>query len=337
MNYIQFRDKYEIITKIGEGGFGVVYKARNVITNRLVTLKKIKKKIGMSDDDILQSVINEIENLKNLKGLPNIIKLNDFQINEKTNKVFIAYDYCEFDLHDIIYHGNTLTIQHIKSFTKQMISALLSVHSKGYIHCDIKPRNFLVTMKNKIKLIDFGQAIKIDEAKDEIFGTYIYNAPEIIFGSNKYGKELDIWSLGCTLYEMLTKERLFPLCNTEYEMLKRMKQIYGCINKNNYQSNDLILKTNSSLDEFLERKMPNEFKSMKNLLKQMLQLIPENRISLSDAINHPSLLNCESYKNLPFISIEITSDDNDHLDKRNRIKDIYVNLRPRKIVPKNIL
>ena len=331
MCYSSNENKYEIIAKIGEGGYGMIYKAREINTSNIVTIKQIKRQYPETNEGIPQSVLCEINILNELKNETNIINLKDVQYCKQRKNIYIIYDYYEFDLHHIIYQKQQITIQQMKSYMIQMIKSLQTVHSKGYIHCDIKPSNFLISPKNEIKLIDFGVSIKVDkENKNPKIGTINYNSPELILGYTKYGKEIDIWSLGCTFYEMMTKEKLIIYKHSEYEIINEILTIFGFPDKNDYPqfysfpNNDLFpnfyKKSKININDFFYKKLPLEFLQFKDLLINMLQVNPKNRISLDDALNDPSLSDIQKTDNLPFISLpELNTFDNLKKNKKNHL------------------
>lgn len=353
MNDQTIKNKYEIISRIGEGGYGIVYKAREMGTNYIVTLKQIKKEISESNETITQNVHNEIELLQNLKGNSNIIGLKDYQFNPKKEQIFIIYDYHEFDIYSLIYRREAFSVRQVKSYFRQMINSLLSVHSQGFIHGDVKPENFLISNKNEIKLIDFGLSMRIDQKnKNTKIGTVSYNAPELILGDSQFGIESDVWSLGCTFYEMLTKEKLIKHCYSDSEIAKQMVEIFGLPDQDDYPqfytfpNKSLFLKSSKfsklSTDEIFEQKLPEEFKPFKELLIGMLQINPKDRISLIDALNHQPLDDAEVPESLPHITLQEKTFNASSYKSKNRSKNtiadyLYKQLRPDRIVPQNFI
>ena len=224
-------------------------------------------------------------------------------------------------MNTLIYQKTPMNFRQVKSYFKQMITGLLSLHSNSYIHRDIKPSNFLISSDNLVTLIDFGLTRKVHGANTKItrrytdfIGTYSYRAPEIILGATNYGPEIDIWSLGCTLYEMITCQNLFDGCNTEADIANSIIEIFGFPSDKewpefyNLPTTSLFLKSKGrssiTTNQFFERKIPDEFKPMKTILLKMLQLNPKNRISLLDALNDPFFSDAELPENLPLLSFE---------------------------------
>lgn len=346
-------EQYQIISKLGEGGYGIVYKAREKGTNNIVTIKKTKKIDQDNEAKLPISITNEIDILNQLKGLSNIIKLKEI-LNDKLNDcVYMIYDYYEYDINDLINKYDTLSVEQIKSYFKQMLISLKNVHSKGYIHQDIKPSNFLVSSNNEIKLIDFGLSKKINneniisQNKINIVGTLKYIAPEIILGKADYGKEADIWSLGLTFYEMLTKESLFCHCQTTEEIANRIVKIFGIPDKSEWPefydlpNKNLFLNNrkyaNLSSESFFKNKIPKKYKQFENLISDMIQLNPEKRITVEEALKYPVFDDSKISQELPLINISETYFQKSNVNKITKedenIKNLYDELRPKKIIP----
>lgn len=350
-SYPPLSNRFEIICQIGQGGYGIVYKAREISTKEIVAIKQIKK-ISQNKNGFPIPALREIILLKDLKGSQNVLDLRDILTCDSELNVYIVYDYSEYDLNTIIYYGPRLNFQQAKSYLKQMITGLLVLHSNNFFHRDIKPSNFLISTNNIIKLIDFGLARKIhyiyskkNRKYTDLIGTYSYRAPEIILGATDYGPEIDIWSLGCTLYEMIACKNLFQKCNTEIDIAKSIIEIFGFPSEDEWPefytlpNINLFFKSKAhkkmTTDEFFEKNIPDEFKPMKKLLLNMLQLNPKNRISLIDALNDPILSDTESPKNFPHISLEESFQKGNRKSslKKKTVRNNYADLRPPKILP----
>ena len=170
MDYIQ---KGKIVCKITEGGFGILYKAREIGTQNIVAIKQIKNKYE-NKENYLQSIVNEIEVFKKIKGLPNILDLIDIE-NNNSNFFCLIYKYYEYDMNDIIYRGGLTSVNQIKFYFKQMVIGLNGLHSKRYIHQDVKTTNILISYNNEVKIADFGISEDIRNITNTV-GTLIYRA-----------------------------------------------------------------------------------------------------------------------------------------------------------------
>lgn len=238
-------NRYTIIRKLGIGAMGSVYLTEDrLYNNRKTALKFIHKKI--LNEKNLQIFKNEFDVMSRLNH-PNLTKVYSFNIDIHDNNYFIAMEYVE---------GKTLFnyIRLIKDFDDdffitiivELCRAIEYIHSRNILHRDIKPGNIILTNENSIKLMDFGLADigKFDMKKK---GTLYYMAPEIIKGS--IDQRVDIFSLGLTLYEALTKKSFFEDLKS-HEINKLLK------NKDFYTSYKNSVLTNISQHSF--RKMINK-------------------------------------------------------------------------------
>uniref|UniRef100_A0A1I7U7F4 Protein kinase domain-containing protein n=3 Tax=Caenorhabditis tropicalis TaxID=1561998 RepID=A0A1I7U7F4_9PELO len=123
-------------------------------------------------------------------------------------------------------------------YHSQILSGIAYIHSKDIMHRDMKPENILVTLRNVIKIADFGQACiylknNADEEYDENVATRWYRAPELLFGSRKYGPSVDIWAIGCILAELVRGKPIFP-GRSELEQISVIFGVLGTPNETNW-------------------------------------------------------------------------------------------------------
>lgn len=206
---------------------------------------------------------------------------------EKGNQYLISY-YYQNNLYD--YVKKSLTEKTIKGIMKQIITVVGFLHSKNYVHRDIKPDNILLDSKGNIKLTDFDLTRIIPENNDKPLTrnvvTLYYRAPEIFFGDVHYGKSIDIWSIGCVFAEMFLGEPLFK-GGCELETLGKIINIVGNPNEDNWPGvknlpNFLPYeKVEPTLTKMFETKMSKEGI---DLLGKLLTLNPLKRISCEDAL-----------------------------------------------------
>ncbi|CAG8452407.1 6768_t:CDS:10 [Paraglomus occultum] len=168
-------DKYQKIEKLGEGTYGIVYKAQNRDTNEIVALKRIR--LDNEEEGVPCTAIREISLLKELKH-PNIVRLHDVLHTEK--KLTLVFEYLDSDLKKYLdSYGGDLDPQTIK---------------------DLKPQNLLINKKTELKLADFGLArafgIPVRSYSHEVV-TLWYRAPDVLMGSRQYSTSIDVWSAGC--------------------------------------------------------------------------------------------------------------------------------------------
>jgi serine/threonine protein kinase len=215
---------YEIVQKLGEGGMGTVYKARDTRLDRYVALKVLAGQ-GVANPERRQRFIQEAKSASALNH-PNIITVYD--ISSEGNLAYLAMEYVEGKtLAQIIAEG-PLAVDQALGYAIQISGALASAHAAGIVHRDLKPANVMVTDKGLVKVLDFGLAKLIDAGltdseqtystaslhqgltTDEgtILGTVAYMSPEQALGK-RLDVRTDVFSFGAMLYEMLTGKRPF--------------------------------------------------------------------------------------------------------------------------------
>ena len=194
---------FELIEQIGEGGMGVVYRARYVVNNREVALKMLPGDV--TDKVALARFERELEVLKNLKH-PNIVRC--FGGVSEDKKRFYAMELVEGgSLEDELQRRGKLSMERVVAYGLQMCAALECSHKSGVVHRDIKPSNFLIGNDRQLKLSDFGlasvSASRRITAAGKTAGTLLYMAPEQICGGDM-SPQTDLYALGCVFYELLT-------------------------------------------------------------------------------------------------------------------------------------
>lgn len=201
---IYHKERYEIIEKVGKGGIGIVYKARDTILDRMVALKILHQRPDLGNIDI-KRFISEAKKVAKLHHL-NIVSVYD--CGQSENSCFISMEFVEGkDLDTIIREKGPMPISDIMIIAKKLFTALARSHKNGVIHRDIKPGNIMITYENEIKVVDFGIAVLRDDSKKEvrdlILGTPAYMSPEQI--KNFTADHLsDIYSAGVTLFYLVT-------------------------------------------------------------------------------------------------------------------------------------
>ena len=201
---------FELLDKLGEGGMGVVYRARYVGNNRQVAVKLIPDDIS-TDATLLARFERELEVLKQLHH-PNIVHCF-WRTPSESKQRFYAMEFVPGGtLSDYLAHRGRVNWETAVDFAIQMCHALQHAHEHGVIHRDVKPGNFLMTKSGQLKLSDFGLASVVSEgrltAAGRTVGTILYMAPEQIRGATLTNRT-DLYALGCVLYEMLSAQTPF--------------------------------------------------------------------------------------------------------------------------------
>ncbi|XP_068081142.1 cyclin-dependent kinase 2 isoform X4 [Anabrus simplex] len=218
-------DNFTKIEKIGEGTYGVVYKARDRKTGSLVALKKIR--LDSELEGVPSTAIREISLLKELNH-PNVVRLLDVVHSDK--KLHLVFEFLVQDLKKFLDTTmNELSEMLVKSYLHQLLNGISYCHAHRVLHRDLKPQNLLIDNQGYIKIADFGLArafgLPVRTYTHEVV-TLWYRAPEILLGSKFYSTAVDIWSLGCIFAEMLTRRALFP-GDSEIDQLFRIFRTLG--------------------------------------------------------------------------------------------------------------
>lgn len=220
--------RYAKVEFLGEGQFATVYKARDVTTENVVAVKKIK--LGSraeAKDGINRTALREVKLLQELKH-PNIINLMDV-FGHKSN-VSLVFDFMDTDLEVIIKDNSiVLTPAHIKAYMLMTLQGLEYLHKNWILHRDLKPNNLLVNSNGVLKIGDFGLA-KFFGSPNRIYTHQVvtrwYRAPELLFGARIYGIGVDMWAVGCILAELLLRVPFLP-GESDLDQLTRIFQVLG--------------------------------------------------------------------------------------------------------------
>jgi serine/threonine protein kinase len=197
--------RYEILSELGKGAMGIVYRAVDPLIDRTVAIKTIN--INLSGDEIAGFVERFNREAKSAGRLnhPNIVTIYD--VGRVDDIAFIAMEHLEGrDLREIIASKQPLKLDWIVEITAQVADALAFAHEHGIVHRDIKPANIMVLRNDVVKIMDFGIAMTSSGSQTQvgtILGSPRYMSPEQVSGKTVDGRS-DIFSLGAILYELLT-------------------------------------------------------------------------------------------------------------------------------------
>ena len=204
---------YEILSLLGAGGMGRVFRVRNVISNRIEAMKILLPDL-MSEPELAARFTAEIRTLASFDH-PNIAQLRTAFQHE--SQLIMIMEYVEGVSLDKRAGKAPIPVAEVIEYTSQVLAALSYAHGRGVIHRDLKPANIMVTGQGVVKLMDFG----IAKSKDELLhtrpgttmGSIYYMSPEQVSGGTVDARS-DVYSLGVTLYELLTGRRPFQASTT---------------------------------------------------------------------------------------------------------------------------
>ncbi|KAK6748797.1 hypothetical protein RB195_001430 [Necator americanus] len=285
-------DDYVKLDKIGEGTYGVVYKAEHKETHQLVAIKKIR--LEFEDEGIPATALREISMLRELDH-PNIVKLIRVSIQE--SRLYLIFEFVMMDLRKFLDllpdegYVPPLTVQRIAFQTCQ---AICFMHQRRIVHRDLKPQNLLVDENGIIKVADFGLSrsvnVPIRVYTHEVV-TLWYRAPEVLLGANRYAAAIDVWAIGCILSEVVQKTPLFR-GDSEIDQLFRIFRLLGTPTEKQWQGVTALPQFKSRFPKWKasrieEQLRPHADNRLINLIEAMLRYDPAQRISMRSALYHP--------------------------------------------------
>lgn len=198
-------NRYQLLEVLGKGGMAVVYRARDLMLERLVAVKVLREDYS-DDPDFVELFRHEAKAAANLSH-PNIVTVHDFGLDN--GQLFIVMEHVPgTDLKTLLKKRGRFSADEALPLLIQACAGLGYAHRAGLVHCDVKPQNMLVTPDMRLKVTDFGIAralstIQPEEQSDIVWGSPQYYAPEQAAGAAP-SPASDVYSLGIILYEILT-------------------------------------------------------------------------------------------------------------------------------------
>lgn len=295
--------KYEKLTKIGQGTFGEVFKARHKKTRKLVALKKVlmeNEKEGFPITALREIRILQLLKHENVVNLIEICRTKATPFNRFKSTFFLVFDFCEHDLAGLLSNINVkFSLGEIKKVMQQLLNGLYFIHSNKILHRDMKAANILISKNGILKLADFGLARAFSINKNGQQNRYTnrvvtlwYRPPELLLGERNYGPPVDMWGAGCIMAEMWTRSPIMQ-GNTEQHQLNLISQLCGSITLDVWPDVDkLELYPKLDLPKGHKRKVKERLKAYVkdlyalDLLDKLLTLDPSKRIDSDSALNH---------------------------------------------------
>jgi serine/threonine protein kinase len=216
--------KYKLLRHLGKGGMSQVYLAEHTLMKRKVAIKVLPQN-RVEDSTYLERFRTEARAAAKLDD-PNIVRAYDIDNDGKTHYIVMEFVDGQ-DLHVLVRDKGPLAYEKAADYIAQVARGLAHAHEMGLVHRDIKPANCLVDKHETVKLLDMGLARLVDdeasltlENNENVLGTADYLAPEQALNSHKADARADIYSLGCTLYYLITGHPPFPEGTISERLLK---------------------------------------------------------------------------------------------------------------------
>ncbi|CAK9437343.1 uncharacterized protein LODBEIA_P17210 [Lodderomyces beijingensis] len=307
---------FKVVKVLGEGAYGIVALAVHIPTQTKVAIKKIEP---FERPLFCLRTLREIKLLSKFSNHENIVRLYDVQKPSsyaQFNEVYLIQEYMPSDLHNII-QTHVLSDQHVQFFLYQIFKGLKLIHSAGVIHRDLKPSNILVNEHCDLKICDFGLA-RLDSVNykgekisllTEYVATRWYRAPEIMLNASDYSTAIDVWSVGCILFELLIYKAIFP--GSDYiNQLKLIFEVLGTPSESELQEvvkskrakifiQSLPTRQKMNFHEFITchpfRRLKHQERAADlnplavDLLEKLLVFDPNKRLTVKQALKHPYL------------------------------------------------
>ncbi|XP_058731829.1 cyclin-dependent kinase G-2 isoform X2 [Vicia villosa] len=224
-------DEFERLNKIDEGTYGVVYRAKDKKTGEVVALKKVK--MEKEKEGFPLTSLREINVLLSFHH-PYIVDVKEVVVGSSLDSIFMVMEYMEHDLKGLMESmKQPFSQSEVKCLMIQLLEGVKYLHDNWVLHRDLKTSNLLLNNRGELKICDFGLARQYGsplKPYTHLVVTLWYRAPELLLGARQYSTAIDMWSLGCIMAELLSKEPLFN-GKTEFDQLDKIFRILGTPNE----------------------------------------------------------------------------------------------------------
>lgn len=219
--------RYEVLSELGQGAMGVVYRARDPLIDRIVAIKTINLGLAQEEKDEYEGRFYQEARAAGRLNHPNIVTIYD--VGKSGDIAYIAMEFLEgCELRDLMRDNGMLPVDQVLDIVAQVAAGLAYAHEHEIVHRDIKPSNIMVIRDGHVKITDFGIARMASSAvrtqTGMVLGSPKYMSPEQVLGKT-LDQRSDIFSLGVMLYEMLTGESPFMGENVNAIMFQTLNSV----------------------------------------------------------------------------------------------------------------
>ncbi len=260
--------RYEIISELGQGAMGVVYKALDPLIDRVVAIKTINLGLALDEKEEYEGRFYQEAKAAGRLSHPNIVTI--FDVGKSGDVAYIAMEFLQGkELRDILNDGETLPVEQILNIVYQVSSGIAYAHDNGIVHRDVKPSNIMVSSEGHVKITDFGiarmESATVRTQTGMVLGSPKYMSPEQVVGK-LIDQRSDIFSLGVVLYEMLTGKAPFVGDNVNAIMYQTLNSIPPPPGSVNHAVPDML---NFIVAKALAKGLDDRYQSAKDLAKDL--------------------------------------------------------------------
>ncbi|CAN1221090.1 Cyclin-dependent kinase G-2 [Linum grandiflorum] len=293
--------EYERLNAINEGTYGKVFKAKDKKSGEIVAVKMLKEdKRAVEDYGFLLSSLREINILFSFHH-PSIVQIKEVAMDDRDN-VYMVMEYMEHDLKELMkLMKQPFNTSEVKCLMLQLLAGVKYLHENWVIHRDLKTSNLLLNNQGELKICDFGMSRRYGSPlKPYTSGvvTLWYRAPELLLAARQYSTAVDMWSTGCIMAELLSREPIFNGTD-EIKQLKTIFGILGTPSENIWPGLSKLPGAKANFPQqpynLLRKKFPGRSVTGStvlsdlgyDLLSRLLTYDPEKRITADAALDHP--------------------------------------------------
>jgi serine/threonine protein kinase len=283
-------ENYERQDKLGEGTYGIVYKAVHRPSRDVVALKIMRA--DEESEGLSTTTLRELAILRSLNH-PCIIRLRDADISDNT--CTLVFDYMPHDLRKLMQRckAKPLDPRLCRSYAYQILCGLYYLHIHRVIHRDVKPDNLLLNVEGHLKLCDFGLSrifsIPIRNYTSGVV-TLWYRAPELFLHNEFYELGIDVWSAGCVIAEMVRGAPLFT-ADSDVDLAHQVFSVLGTPSEDLLNEFADVQSKKATFPNYppvpLRKLLKTKDVNLVNLLQKLLAIDPRQRITAKEALNHP--------------------------------------------------
>lgn len=287
-------EEFQCLNRVEEGTYGVVYRAKDKKSNKIVALKRLKMEREKEGFPITS--LREINTLL-ISQHPNVVTVREIVVGSNMDKIYIVMDFVEHDLKSLMEtmreKKQVFLPGEVKCLMQQLLRAIAYLHDNWILHRDLKTSNLLLSHNGILKVGDFGLAREYGSPLKQytsVVVTLWYRAPELLLGIKEYSTHIDVWSIGCIFGELLLMEPLFT-GKSDQDQLSIIFKLLGTPNEKIWTGfNKLPVVQKAALPDVpptnLRIKFPKEMLSELGLglLKKFLTYDPKKRISCDEAL-----------------------------------------------------